>query len=73
MKMIRVDFNSIDADGLTFACAEDSKHRMFKNDMVLALDDEGNSCLATVVHLGANGTIHMVIDPALWREELVPA
>jgi hypothetical protein len=73
MKLIRVDFDSIDADGLTRSWAWHANVPLYVGDMVLAYDSAHNTSMATVARIGANGTVHLVMDPAGWREVLLPA
>lgn len=72
MKTIAVDFNSVDFDDLTVGLASDANHQLFVGDTVLAYDNEGCNSIATVARIGYNGTVHIILDPASWRE-LVPA
>jgi hypothetical protein len=73
MKTIRVDFNSVDADGFTRARSDGARRPVWVGDTVLAFDSNGSASIATVVRIGAEGTVHLILDPASWRQELVPA
>jgi len=73
MKTIRVDFDNIDPEGLTRSYTRLASRPLYVGNMVLAYDSHGSAALASVVRIGANGTVHLILDPASWREELVPA
>jgi hypothetical protein len=73
MKTIRVDFSNIDADGYTRARSDSASHSLYVGDTVLAFDSYGSASIASVVRIGANGTVHMIMDPASLRHDLIPA
>lgn len=59
MKTIRVDFNSIDEDGLVRSHLSKANSTLFVGDQVFAFDTEGNSSDASVVSIN-NGSVKIV-------------
>ena len=74
MPSINVDFNSIDANGLVRGSTDDVDSMLFTGERVLAYDDDGNDCEATVVAVDQDrGIVRLQLDLSTWRDEVPPA
>lgn len=63
MKMLMVDFNSVDEDGLVRSRLDRASTSLFMYDMVLAYDISGTYTMAQVVSINGD-RVKIVLDPA---------
>lgn len=70
MKTVRVDFNTIGVyeDGVLSALQNHASSRLFIGDMVLAIEDPGYTCIASVIAVEPNGIVRLAVDPTTWRD-----
>lgn len=70
MKTVRVDFNTIGVyeEGVLSALQKHASSRLFVGDMVLAVEEPGYTCMASVIAVERNGLVRLAVDPTTWRD-----
>ncbi|WP_157432691.1 hypothetical protein [Aeromicrobium sp. Root472D3] len=70
MREIWVDFNSVDAHGLatTLAAFAEDGVMLSIGQQVLAGDDDGHLCEASIVDMGSDGSVTLAVDLGKFRQ-----